>query len=254
MRSSYFARRPKGTIVMFQLVDGAASLCRMRMLRLRGDVDRTRADRAAQHACYQTVAASFFEAFEAGQSGPPPRQGGSRGARWCRGSASARAGADPGDDPVLEREPGDRRSWECSLAARDCHAAIGKFPRGEPRPYFALDGPLRSCRRIGPHTSHPLPGASRDEPDTLSLAAADASGPSSAADGRSDDIHCDRDSHELCLLGIGPLRGGLSLAIWRDTLGYAAAPARRPPAAKNFRFALRFLNLHSQHRFPAPRL
>src|SRR5215831_11160904 len=141
MRSSYFARRPKGTIVMFQLVDGAASLCRMRMLRLRGDVDRTRADRAAQHACYQTVVASFFEAF-----------------------------------------------------------------------------------------------ASRDEPDTLSLAAADASGPSSAADGRSDDNHCDRDSDELCLLGIGPLRGGLSLAIRRDTLGNAAAPARRP--AKNFRLAL----------------
>src|SRR5262244_2049181 len=29
-------RHPKGTIVMLQLVDGAASLCRMRMLRLRG--------------------------------------------------------------------------------------------------------------------------------------------------------------------------------------------------------------------------
>src|SRR5215472_8266134 len=237
MRSSYFARRPKGTIVMFQLVDGAASLCRMRMLRLRGDVDRTRADRAAQHATYQTVAASFFEAFEAGQSGPPPRRGGSRGARWCRGSASARAGADPGNDPVLERRPGDRSS-QCSLAARSYDAAIGKFPRGEPRPYFAFDGPLRSSRRLGPHTSYPLPGASRDEPDTLPLAAAHASGQPNAENGRSDDNHCDRDSDELCFLGIGPLRGGLSLALWRDTLGNAAAPARRPPAAKNFGFAL----------------
>src|SRR5262245_48756513 len=32
----------------------------------------------------------------------------------------------------------------------------------------------------------------------------------------------------------GPLRGGLSLAIQRDTLRNAAALARRPPAAKNF--------------------
>ena len=56
------------------------------------------------------------------------------------------------------------------------------------------------------------------------------------ANGRSDDIHCDQDSDELCLLGIGPLRGGLSVAIRRDTLGNAAAPARRP--AKNFRLAL----------------
>jgi hypothetical protein len=51
-----------------------------------------------------------------------------------------------------------------------------------------------------------------------------------------DDNHCDRDSDELCLLGIGPLRGGLSVAIRRDTLGNAAATARGP--AKNFRFAL----------------
>src|SRR5262245_51387805 len=50
----------------------------------------------------------------------------------------------------------------------------------------------------------PLPGASRDESDTLPLAAAHASGPPSAANGRSDDNHCDRDSDELCLLGTGP--------------------------------------------------
>src|SRR5215469_8464838 len=56
--------------------------------------------------------------------------------------------------------------------------------------------------------------------------------------GRSDDGHRHRNSDELCLLGIGPLRGGLSLAIRRDTLGNAAAPARRPPAAKNFGFTL----------------
>src|SRR5215471_2159973 len=81
-----------------------------------------------------------------------------------------------------------------------------------------------------------LCGASRDEPDTLSFAAADASGPAGSANGRSDDGHRHRDSHELCFLGIGPLRGGLSLAIWRATLGNAAAPARRPTT--NFRFAL----------------
>src|SRR5215813_3101470 len=52
------------------------------------------------------------------------------------------------------------------------------------------------------------------------LAAAHASGPPGAANGRSDDIHCDRDSDELCFLGIGPLRGGLSVAVRRDTLGY----------------------------------
>src|SRR5215813_11509737 len=201
----------------------------------RADLNRTRVGGAAAHASYQTVAASSVEAVEPAQSGQPTRRGGSRGARRCRGSASARAGADPGNDPVLERRPGDR-GWQCLLAARSRDAAIGKFPRGEPRLYFAFDGPLRSGRGLGPHASHPLPGASRDEPDTLSLAAADASGPASAAHGRSDDNHCDRDCNELCLLGIGPLRGGLSLAIRRDALGNAAAPARRP--AKNFRFAL----------------
>src|SRR5262249_11041125 len=185
----------------------------------------------------QTVAASYVETVEPAQGGQPPRQGGSRGARRCRGSASARGGADPGNDPVLERGPGDR-GWQSALAQRSYHAAIGKFPRGEPRPYFAFDGPLRSGRGLGPHASHPLPGASRDESDTLSLAAADASGPASAANGRSDDGHRHRDTDELCLPGMRPLRGGLSLAIRRDTLGNAAAPARRPPAAKNFRFTL----------------
>ena len=203
----------------------------------RADLNRTRVGGAAAHASYQTVAASSVEAVEPAPGSQPPRPGGSRGARRCRSSASARAGADPGNDPVLERRPGDR-GWPCLLAALDCHAAIGKFSRGEPRPYFAFDGPLRSSRGLGPHTSHPLPGASRDESDTLPLAAAHASGPSSAEDGRSDDNHCDRDSDELCFLRIGPLRGGLSLALWRDTLGNAAAPARRPPAAKNFGFAL----------------
>src|SRR5215472_19202357 len=86
-------------------------------------------------------------------------------------------------------------------------------------------------------------------------AAAHAFSPSSAANGRSDDAHRDQDSDELCLLGIGPLRGGLSVVVRRDTVGNAAPPARRPPAAKNFRFAPGgFLNLHSQHRFPAPSL
>src|SRR5215471_11569151 len=110
--------------------------------------------------------------------------------------------------------------------------------RGERRPYFAFDGPLRSSRGLGTHASHTLPGSSRDEPDTLSLASTHASGPAGVANGRSDESHCDRDSHELCFLGIGPLRGVLSLAIRRDTLGNAAASARRPPAKKNFRFAL----------------
>src|SRR6516165_7512298 len=203
----------------------------------RADLNRTRVGGAAAHASYQTVAASSVEAVEPAPGSQPPRPGGSRGARRCRGSASARGSADPGNDPMLERGPGDR-GWQCLLAARDCDAAIGKFPRGEPRPYFAFDGPLRSGRGLGPHASHPLPGASRDESDTLSLAAADASGPAGAENSRTDDGHRHRDSHELCLLGIGPLRRGLSVAIRRDTLGNAAAPARKPPTAKNFRFAL----------------
>src|ERR1700737_2895607 len=80
-----------------------------------------------------------------------------------------------------------------------------------------------------------LPGVSRHEPETLSMAAAHAPGAPGFAERERGEDDRDRDRHRLWLLGIGPLCGRLPVTIRRTALGGTAPTPGRLKTGGNHR-------------------
>src|SRR5439155_4730321 len=109
---------------------------------------------------------------------------------------------------------GERRSGRCaqrSSPSRDGDATSGRGPASQRRTASIHGGAERGGPRLLSDAACLLPGASRDEPEAVSVAAADELGTAGAANGGSGEDDCDRGRHQLRFLGIGALLGGLPL-------------------------------------------
>ncbi len=129
-----------------------------------------------------------------------------------RGCSVVGASFDACNSRVLDRRRSQSRLRGWFVPSEDARA-VRRASRRETQCALVSWGYLRRHRRAGAHVARLLPATSRHGSDPLSLAATDASGPTSASDGRCGVNHRDCDRHRPGLLGTWQVLRGVSFAI-----------------------------------------